>query len=725
LHRTKQSITIVFAIILAASSIMMVLEPATAAPKAAAGIIDPKTIPKYTNQLITNIPVYTPTNVKDGNGNVIRQDYTVTMTALNEAILPPGTPVTGNVVGYDPVTGAPLTHVWGYSGLTNAGVFAHSPSASFIATTNIPSRVTWINSISEPQFLPVDPTIHWANPMKMPMNMPGTAPGLPAPYPAFPTGFDGTVTATNPNGYNAQAPVPLVPHLHDGEVLSTSDGGPDAWFTYNGITGPTYSSNDVLLGTAGASNQAVYNYPNAQNPTTLWYHDHALGMTRLNVMSGLAGYYLLKDPPATTTITTPTAANFDQYMTQTFQYGVNEIPLAIQDRTFKTDGSLWFPTVGINPTINPYWMPEFFGNTVMVNGKVWPNLDVTQGAYRFRVLDGSNARFYTFAFSNKMPFTVIGSDGGYLQQAATMTSLTMAPGERYDIIVDFSAVPVGTKIVMTNTARAPFPGGSTASPQDVGQIMQFTVAGTAAAPGTAVSNIGAVTPTLPANLNPTLPTGTFPTIAATSVTNTRVRTLYEVMGPAGPMMVTVNGQQWDGVITEDPPNGSTEDWVIVNLTGDTHPIHLHLVTFQLVSRQPFQAAKYTTDWLTTNAAGFITGNTMPPFRTDYVPTSLNPTPYLQGKATTALPQEMGWKDTIQMNPGEVTTIRVHFGSNTGLPFAFDPTQGPGYVWHCHIVDHEDNEMMRPYTPVKKDRPSKPCPPHKKRNIPNKKYKEHT
>jgi spore coat protein A len=673
-------------VVLALSSFMML---ASAAPKAAAGIIDPKTIPKFTNQLIANIPVYTPTNVLDANNQVIRQDYTVTMTTLNEEILPVGTPIVGGTLGPN---GAPLTHVWGYSGLTNAGVFAYSPSATFMATTGIPTKVTWINAISEAQFLPVDPTIHWANPLMMPMNMPGTAPGILQPFPAFP----GTFTTTA-GPLNAQTPVPLVPHLHGAEVQSFSDGGPDAWFTYNGITGTGYSTNNVQLGVAGASNQAVYNYPNTQNPATLWYHDHALGMTRLNVMSGLAGFYLLKDTAATTTITTPAAdgSDFDQYMTQTFTYGVNEIPLAIQDRTFKTDGSLWFPTVGINPTINPYWMPEFFGNTIMVNGKVWPNLDVTQGAYRFRILDGSNARFYTLAFSNKMPFIVIGSDGGYLQQPVVVTSLTIAPGERYDIIADFSAVPVGTKIVMTNTARAPFPGGSPASPQDVGQVMQFTVAGTAAAPGTAANNIGATTPVLPAGLNPTLPIGAFPTITQ-AVTNTRIRTLYEVMGPAGPMMVTVNGQQWDGVITEDPQNGATEDWVIVNLTGDTHPIHLHLVTFELVSRQRFQASKYTKDWLAINAGGFIAGNMMPPFRTDYVPQQLSPIPYLQGKATTALPQEMGWKDTIQMNPGEVTTIRIHFGSNTGAIFSFDPTQGPGYVWHCHIIDHEDNEMMRPY-----------------------------
>jgi len=610
-------------------------------------LLDPKTIPKYVNQLVAAIPVYEPTNVTDGAGNTVQQDYTINMTYFREQILPTGTPLVG---------GDGNTMVWGYQGKvrlldgTILQSFANSPSASFIATRGIPSNVTWVNNIDIPQFLPVDTTINWANPV-------------------------GGVTS----------PVPLVPHLHGGEVQSFSDGGPNSWFTYDGQLGSTYSTNGAF--STIPSNKATYYYPNAQNPTTLWYHDHAMGMTRLNVMSGLAGFYLLKEAPTTTTITTPTANNFDQYLTQHFPYGISEIPIAIQDRTFKTNGELWFPTVGINPTIHPYWMPEFFGNTIMVNGKVWPNLNVTQGWYRFRVLDGSNARFYTLSFSNKMPFTVIGTEGGYLQQAVALNSITIAPGERADILVDFSAVPVGTKIVLTNTAKAPFPGGAAADPQTVGQIMQFTVKATSAA------NPGAAKPVLPTGLNPTLPLGAFPTLSAPPNTQKITRTLFEVQGPAGPLMVTVNGQVFDGYISETPKNGTTEDWVIVNLTADTHPIHTHLASFQLVSRQPFQAAKYMKDWLAINAPN------VPPFAVNYIPTSLDPTPYLQGKAKPALPNEMGWKDTVQMNPGEVTIIRIRFLQQDGSAYPFDPTQGPGYVWHCHIVDHEDNEMMRPYKVV--------------------------
>jgi spore coat protein A, manganese oxidase len=674
-------------------SSMMTVFTADAAPKATAGLLDPKTIPKYINQLTANIPVFESANITDPNtGALVRQDYTIDMTYFREQILPAGTILTGGA-------GDGKTNVWGYAGqakdaVTGAsvGYFRNSPSASFLATTGIPSQVTWVNKINVPQFLPVDPTIMWADPTNH-MNMMRT---FQQPYPAFPGTFT-DISMNPPITLNAQTPVPLVPHLHGAEVSSFSDGGPDAWWTYNGIVGPKYSTNGALSTTpttVGGFAAAVYDYPNSQNPTTSWYHDHALGMTRLNVMSGLAGYYMLKDPAAPTPITTPATdgSNFDQYMTQHFKYGVNEIPLAIQDRSFYSNGELWFPTAGINPTIHPYWMPEFFGNTIMVNGKVWPNLDVTQGVYRFRVLDGSNARFYTLSFSNNMPFTVIGTEGGYLQQPAIVTSLTIAPGERYDIIADFSAVPVGTKIIMTNTANAPFPAGAKVDPQTTGQVMQFTVAGTAAIPGNAVNNIGTTAPTYPATLNPTLPIGTFPTLPVATLPR-RYITLVEIMGPAGPMMVTMNGQTFRGTTTENPKVGTEEEWVIINLTADTHPIHTHLASFQLLSRQAFQVNKYMNAWMKLN------GNQMLPFPDTYTPLQLDPTTYLQKKATTPLSTEMGWKDTVQMNPGEVTIIRIRFTQQDGTQYTFHPEIGPGYVWHCHIVDHEDNEMMRPYTVV--------------------------
>ncbi|MEN6519096.1 MAG: multicopper oxidase domain-containing protein [Methanospirillum sp.] len=386
-------------------------------------------------------------------------------------------------------------------------------------------------------------------------------------------------------------------------------------------------------------------------------------MTRINVMSGMAGYYFIRDENDTIEPLLP--------------QGQYEMPLAIQDRTFYANGSFWFPTVGLNPTIHPYWNPEFFGDTIMVNGKVWPNMNVTQGTYRFHLLDGSNARFYTLSFSNKMGFTQIGTDGGYLKTAAPLTELTIAPGERADILVDFSKLPIGTKVTLTNTAKAPFPAGTTADPQTTGQIVQFTVTGAG----------GPSFPVLPAALNPTLAGATFPNLPAP--TKTRILTLEEIMGPAGPVQILLDGQPYAAAVSELPKNGATEDWVIVDTTADTHPIHLHLVQFQLVNRTPFQSAKYNKAWMALNG--------MPPLNHPTIP--LDPTPYFQGKVTGPLPSELGWKDTIQMNPGEVTRIRVRWTAQDGSPFVFDPTVGPGYVWHCHIIDHEDNEMMRPYKVV--------------------------
>jgi FtsP/CotA-like multicopper oxidase with cupredoxin domain len=642
--------------------------------------LNPKTIPTYTQQLVIP-PVYTPTIV----GGV--DTYTIRMVSgINQQILPPP---------------FPSTPTWAYEGLTSVGVLAHSPAATFEATKGTPAQVTWINDIVSNYMFPVDPTLHWANPNNIPMDtamtqaMAGLAPPYPPGYNGVPYTLPGTTTVTNPNAWQAQTPIPLVPHLHGGENPSDYDGGPEQWFTNTGIHGPDYAS-----AIAGQTNAATYYYPNQQQPATLWYHDHALGLTRINVMSGLAGFYLLRDPTMT----------FDQYMTTNFVYGVNEIPLAIQDRSFNLDGTFFFDTVGINPTMHPYWMPEFFGNTIMVNGNVWPNLNVDQGWYRFRLLDGSNARFYTISLKSmatgaKLPFIQIGTDGGYLKAPVTLNELTIAPGERADILVDFSAITPGTKILVENKAKAPFPAGAQPDPQTTGQIMQFTVGATAG------FNKG-LPITFPADLNPTLPVAAlFPTLTASTTfvapaVNPRTLPLVEVMGMLGPLEVLLNGQKWIAPTTEQPRVGDTEDWVIPNLTADTHPIHLHLVQFQLVSRQKFDAAKYTAAWLAANAAGSATG--MPPWDNGYTPVHVDVTPYLKGKATPAALNEQGWKDTVQMNPGEVTVIRVRFApqaaptTGAGAPTAginlypFNPSLGPGYVWHCHIIDHEDNEMMRRY-----------------------------
>ena len=492
---------------------------------------------------------------------------------------------------------------------------------------------------------PVDPTLHWADPNGLGMPMP--------PFEEYPPGYP-----------EAQAPVPLVTHLHGAEVPSASDGGPDAWFTIDGKHGMGYSSVK-----RSDKNAATYVYPNGQPATTLWYHDHALGITRINVMSGLAGFYLLRDPSDPVDDGLPS--------------GRYEVPLAIQDRTFNADGTMFFDSEGLNPDVHPYWLPEFFGNTIMVNGKVWPKMLVDQGWYRLRLLDGSNARFYTLTLVNQatrmaLPFVQIGSDGGYLRAPATLTRLTIAPGERADVLVNFAGLPAGTRILMMNSAKEPFPVGGRPDPRTVGQVMMFEVTG----------NPGHASVPLPATLNPDL--ATFPSLPGP--VKRRVLVLTEVMGPGGPLEILLNGQMWHAPISETPVLGTTEEWVIVNPTADTHPIHLHLVQFQLVSRQDIRATAYNEAWMMMNGG-------MPPFH--MTPMELDPTPYLTGLPWPAGPNEQGWKDTVRMNPGEVTVIRVRFAPIDGTPaYPFDATAGPGYVWHCHILDHEDNEMMRPYVVVK-------------------------
>ncbi|MDD1662161.1 MAG: hypothetical protein LUQ60_00210, partial [Methanomicrobiales archaeon] len=356
-----------------------------AAAKPAPALLDPKTIPKWVNQLNGPPPVFVP---------VTGNQYEITAKKITQQLLPAPLPKT-TVFAYgglakDALTGAPLGPIW------------NSPAPSFEATRGTPIQVKWVNQITGPHIFPVDPTLHWADPNGM---------GMPLqPFLGFPPGYT-----------QAQSPVAIITHVHGLEVQSSSDGNPDAWFTVNGIQGPEYSG-----GPSGA-NYAVFDYPNAQPATTLWYHDHALGLTRLNPTAGLAGFYFLRDSADAVAPLLPS--------------GKYEVPLAIQDRTFYADGSLFFPTVGVNPTIHPYWVPEFFGNTIMVDGLIWPNMNVDRGQYRFRLLDGSNARFYTLSFSNKMPFTMIGTEGGYLKAPVTLTELTIAPGERADILVDFSKIP--------------------------------------------------------------------------------------------------------------------------------------------------------------------------------------------------------------------------------------------------------------------------------------------
>jgi len=606
---------------------LTIAAPVLSVPPPPAPWLDPNLIPKFVEPLLIP-PVYQPTL-----SNSTHDYYEISMETGVQQVLP---------------TGFPTTPIWGYNGtIVGGSPWISQPGATFEASRGRPIVVKWINNIATPHLFPVDPSLHWADPNGLDYHM-----NPPATWDPYPPGY--TLAQTN---------VPTIPHLHGGEVQSTSDGHPDAWFTATGDHGTAYNTINPA-----DTNAATFLYPNEQPPATLWYHDHALGITRINVMSGLAGFYLLRDGLDANNALLPS--------------GEYDVPIVIQDRTFYPDGRFWFPTVGVDPIAHPYWQPEFFGNTIMVNGKTWPYFDVAPAIYRLRLLDGSNARFYDLKLVDPLtgtayPFYQISTDGGYLTTPVKMNKLTIAPGERADILVDFRGLP--PNLVLMNGGKTPYPNGAPTDP-NTGMIMQFRV--------TLPAPVGQPA-TIPVALsNPSLTPLPVPT-------NTRILTLTEVMGPLGPLMALLNGQLWGATISEDPAEGSTEEWVIINLTGDTHPIHLHLVQFQVMSRQKINAAKYEADWHLLNAGGSLTG--MPPWDNTWTVQELDPTAYLRGRPKPPKPNEMGWKDTVQMNPGEVTIIRARFSPIDGSgSYSFDPADGPGYVWHCHILDHEDNEMMRPY-----------------------------
>lgn len=590
--------------------------------------LDPAGLPKYTEPL--KIPeVYEPVQADDGDENGI-QYYTVDMSRFQQQLLP---------------AGYPETTVWGYGGFvldreTGTAVYKRSaPGPTFETLRGRPAHVLWLNRLAGPHLFAVDPTLHWANPNGMPMNP-------PTPWPAFPSGFP-----------LAQRPIPTVTHLHGGETPAVYDGFPEAWFTLRGDHGPAFKTDH-------------YVYKNSQPPGTLWYHDHTMGITRLNVYAGLAGMYILRDPKSR--LEFPTRGYLDL-----LPRGAYEIPLIIQDRSFYTDGSLAYPNAGLNPQAHPYWFPGFNGTCILVNGKVWPYLEVERRRYRFRVLNSSNARFYHMALSNGMRMTQIGTDGGYLERPVEITSLMLAPAERADLVIDFSGLLPGEKVTLLNDAVNPFPQGNAPDPDTTGQILQIRVKGSAPVCErplpVKMTDIPALRPDIPR----------------------RVIVLTEIDGQVGPLEMFQNGLPWEAPATEHQPPGSTQLWEIVNLMPGTHPIHLHLIQFQIQNRQHIDATAYAAKWDALNGSLPLA----------HPPQTVPVKPFLTGAALPPDCNERGWKDTARANPGEVLRILVRIapqdmprgstrpGENA---FTFDPSRGPGYVWHCHILEHEDNEMMRPF-----------------------------
>ncbi len=484
----------------------------------------------------------------------------------------------------------PLTTLWGYNGSW--------PGPTIEVRRGQPFAVNWVNNLPKRHFLPLDYTVH---------------------------GEEETVP-----------PVRTIVHVHGAQVLPEHDGYPDAWITPDGKTGKFYQP--------GANH-----FPNQQPATTLWYHDHAIGITRLNIYAGLAGFYLIRD---------------EQEDALNLPRGEFEIPLMLQDRSFQADGSLLYPAA-VNGT-HPVWIQEFFGNTVCVNGKAKPYLEVEPRRYRFRIVNGSNARFYHLALQSSdaagkpdrsLPaaprMQQIGTDQGLLPAPLERRNLLIAPGERMDFVLDFTGLK-GAHFVFTNDAPAPYTRGGEVAAEDV---MLFKVTKPLSSPDTS---------TLPSELVP------FEPLPPGLAVRERVLSINEMDRPSDgyTTMGMLDGKHWDDPVTEDPKAGSLEIWSLANTTGDVHPMHLHLVRFQVLNRQPFDVRTYL-------ATGKIEFTNQP------LPPEAN--------------EQKAWKDTVKAFPGYVTRILQRFDLPPGTPVA--PGQRFRYVWHCHILEHEDNEMMRPYDVV--------------------------
>jgi spore coat protein A len=393
------------------------------------------------------------------------------------------------------------------------------------------------------------------------------------------------------DGPNTEGATPrTVTHLHGGHTPWTSDGYPEDTI----LPGETQS----------------YTYPNHQLPATIWYHDHAMGITRLNVYLGLAGFFLVRDP-AEAALDLPS--------------GSYEVALAIQDRAIGSNGALQYPAA---------WQEDFFGDKILVNGKVWPYLNVDRGWYRFRVLNGSNSRTYALGLSNHASFKVIGDDGGLLSAPVTLTQLTLAPGERADLAIDFSGYAAGTQILLENSAPAPYPGVPGVGV--VPQVMKFMVGANAGHTAAPPATLRTVVPLDPAN-----------------AVVERTLELRKVDDACGGSAWTINGLRWRDPVTELPLLGTTEIWRFVNRSGMAHPMHLHLSMFQIIDRQAFTV---------------VNGEIVP-----------------SGSATPPAPWESGWKDTVLVNAFEIVRVVVPFEDYAGY-----------YPFHCHVLEHEDHDMMRQF-----------------------------
>jgi FtsP/CotA-like multicopper oxidase with cupredoxin domain len=696
------------------------------------------------------------------------------------------------------------------------------PSFTVESKVQLPVSVRWINELvalhpltgkpywfgdkrrtALPHLTAIDRTTLFANPEKLPCAEPTTGAQLPGAPDCKPY-----VDPANPDprlGQPYDGPVPMVVHVHGAEVSPYSDGFPQSWWLPAGVDAKTRAplsasyatvgsrfDQEPSLATNGYPGSAAYKYPNSQPAATLWYHDHSMGMTGNNVYAGPAGFWLLRGnytaPNGTVIRENPVRGflpgnGFGRPTNPKIKYGgvsgcdpnfdavcrakIREIPIAIQDRSFNADGSLFYPNTraffdggnvvpylpAADSDVSPIHNPEFFGNMMVVNGTVWPTLDVVPQRYRLRLLAGGNSRTFNLSLwaippgatppnensatyladlkaipgVTEIPFYQIGAEQGFLpkvvkvmtgtavqlpgngtEPAASCTlganpfdpncdrALLMGPAERADVIVDFTGLPAGTKVRMVNTGPdvpyggLPIAAADLSNPAGTGQVMEFNVV--AAGPTTPAdkstpparlvlsaepANTGVVAATRRASIveedsskicvtvdaaGVLTVVGTFPTPQVDIVTS--CKTIDPAAIPFGPtdalVGTMVNGvpqlQHFASPVSQAPTKGDNEIWEIYNYTVDAHPVHMHAARFQVINREP----------LAFDATGAFA-----------IPAALT------GAVSPPEPTEAGYKDTVVALPGYVTRVKANF-ELAGL-----------YVWHCHIVEHEDNEMMVP------------------------------
>jgi len=437
----------------------------------------------------------------------------------------------------------------------------------------------------------------------------------------------------------------ILTHLHGAIDSGDSDGNPFA-------TPGAYPSGAIQTAT----------YPNEQPATLSWYHDHLLGDTRMNVVGGLAGGYLLRDP-------------FDTGTNSLLPNGAFELPMVVQDRMFNPDGSLLYPVAPL--TTNGPWIGEYFGDVMMVNGKIWPTLTVKPAVYRFRLLNGCNARILSLRIAKSndqtIPMTIIGTEGGLLPlDPVAVNRMVLAPAERFDLICDFRNYAGQTLFMKNNNPSSPV---STPAPS-LTTVMRFVVS--SGMPSGSVPPAGSLTDPLVNDAVKALTDLGLPKLSGgtNKDVGTRMITLNEIGAGTQAWKLNLNAHPYEdgSEFTETLTWDKFEDWYFVNTTADTHPMHTHLFSFRVMGRYNFDAKGY--------AAAFGGANGVP--QKDVATLA----PYLKSTLMPPDPTETGLKETVKVNPGQVTVVRAKFIPPTGLG---STTQK--YVHHCHIVEHEDNDMM--------------------------------